>query len=322
MTVVAVAQVGSVTFDADATVDKAVAHIAEAAAAGARVVVFPEAFVGTYPKALSFGSPVGRRTEEGRDEFLRSWRAAVEIDGPEIGRLADAARAHDVFVVTGIIERAGRTMYCTIVMIDESGAVVGAHRKVMPTGSERLIWGFGDGSTLPVVDSPAGKLGSVVCWENYMPLLRTAMYAQGVEIYCAPTADDRDTWLPSMQHIALEGRCYVLTACQVMRRSDYPDDYAATFATEPDDVVMRGGSAIVSPRGEVLAGPLFDEEAILYADVDLSEIVRQSLDFDVTGHYARPDLFSLHVDTAPAAAVRFVDDTALDVSADTDGSRA
>ncbi|MGW6455919.1 carbon-nitrogen hydrolase family protein [Streptomyces sp. NPDC055078] len=298
-TKVAVAQLGSIAFDSEATTKKAVAAIEEAADNGARVVVLPEAVLGTYPKALSFGSLIGRRTEEGRDEFLRSWNSAVELDGPELAAVADAARENGIFVVIGIVERAGRTMYCTIAMIDENGALAGHHRKLMPTGAERLIWGFGDGSTIPVVDSPAGALGSVVCWENYMPLLRSAMYSQGIEIYCAPTADDRDTWIPSMRHIALEGRCYVLTACQVMRRKDYPDEYAAAFGTAPDDVLMRGGSAIISPRGEVLAGPVYDEECILYAEADTSDIIRQSLDLDVSGHYARADVFSLNVDTSP-----------------------
>ncbi|MFI8904156.1 carbon-nitrogen hydrolase family protein [Streptomyces albidoflavus] len=310
MTRIAVAQLGSVAFDAAATVRKAVAALAEAAAEGAEVIVFPEAFLGTYPKALSFGSPVGRRTEEGRDEFLRSWEAAVELDGPELAAVAEAAREQGVFVVMGVIERAGRTLYCTVVMIDARGRLAGHHRKVMPTGAERLIWGFGDGSTLPVVDSPAGALGSVICWENYMPLLRAAMYGQGVEVYCAPTADDRETWLPTMRHIALEGRCWVVTACQVMRRSDYPDDYAALFATEPDDVLMRGGSAVVSPRGEVVAGPVWGEETLLYAEIDRAEIVRQSLDMDVTGHYARPDIFSLAVDTAHKRPVAYGSGTA------------
>jgi nitrilase len=299
VTKVAVAQLGSVAFDPDATVKKAMAAIAEAGGQGARVILFPEAFLGTYPKGLTFGSPIGRRTEAGRDEFLRSWRGAVELGGPELASIATAAGENGIFVVIGVVERSGRTMYCTVVMIDENGTIAGHHRKVMPTGSERLIWGLGDGSTLPVLDSPAGALGSVVCWENYMPLLRTAMYQQGIEIYCAPTVDDRDTWLPTMRHIALEGRCYVLTACQVMRRSDYPDDYATQFSTDPDDVLIRGGSAVISPQGAVLAGPAYGAECILYADVEKSEIIRQSLDFDVTGHYARPDIFALTVDTRP-----------------------
>ncbi|UED84499.1 carbon-nitrogen hydrolase family protein [Streptomyces profundus] len=303
MTRIALAQYGAVAFDTAATVEKAVAVIAEAAAEGAELIVFPEAFLGTYPKALSFGSPVGRRTEEGRDDFLRSWNAAVELEGPELALVADAAREHGIFVVMGIVERAGRTLYCTVAMIDQHGAPAGHHRKVMPTGSERLIWGLGDGSTLPVVDSPAGRLGSVICWENYMPLLRTAMYGQGVEIYCAPTADDRESWLHTMHHVALEGRCWVLTTCQVMRRSDYPDDYAALFGTDPDDILMRGGSAVISPTGELVAGPLYDAEGLLYAEVDREEIIRQSLDFDAVGHYSRPDIFTLTTDTTPKRPV-------------------
>ena len=303
MTKTAIAQLGSIAFASDATARKAAAALAEAAAAGARLVVFPEAFLGTYPKGLSFGSPVGRRTEEGRDEFLRSYRAAVELDGPELAVVAAAAREHGVFVVIGVVERVGRTLYCTAVMIDENGERVGHHRKLMPTGAERLIWGFGDGSTLHVVDSPAGALGAVICWENYMPLLRAAMYAKGVEVYCAPTADDRETWLPTVRHIALEGRCFVLTACQVMRRRDYPDDYAPLFGTDPDDLLMRGGSAVVSPRGELLAGPVHDEERLLYAEVDTDEIIRQSLDFDASGHYARPDVLSLSLDAGAKRAL-------------------
>ncbi|MEV6344312.1 carbon-nitrogen hydrolase family protein [Actinoplanes sp. NPDC051851] len=305
MTRIAVAQIGSVAFDAPASVAKAVDAIGRAREGGADLVVFPEAYLGTYPKGLAFGSPVGRRTELGRDEFARSWAAAVALDGPEVAAIAAAAREHRVFVVLGIVERAGRTLYCTVVLIDETGSRVGHHRKVMPTGSERLIWGFGDGSTLPVVASPAGRLGAVICWENYMPLMRAAVYGQDVEIYCAPTADDRESWLSTIRHIALEGRCYVISACQVMRRRDYPDDYQALFGHDPDDVLMRGGSAVVAPTGEVLAGPVFDAETLLFAEVDRAEIVRMSLDFDVTGHYARPDIFSLTVDTTAKTPVRY-----------------
>lgn len=303
MTRVAVVQAGSVAFDPSATAEKAVGLVNEAADAGAQLLVFPEAFVGTYPKGLRFESPIGRRTEQARDEFERYWRGAVRVDGPEVARIAEAAAERSVFVVLGVVEQDGRTLYCTVVYIDEHGRIVGKHRKVMPTGTERLMWGFGDGSTLQAVDSPAGRLGAVICWENYMPLLRAAMYAQGVEVYCAPTADDRDSWLPTITHIALEGRCHVLSACQVMRRSDFPDDYDPAFGVEPDDILMRGGSAIISPRGDVLAGPVYDEETILYAEVDPAEVVRMSFDFDAGGHYARPDLFALHVDTSSRTPV-------------------
>ncbi|MBA0050608.1 carbon-nitrogen hydrolase family protein [Streptomyces sp. AJS327] len=305
MTRVAVIQSGSVPFDAGATTDRVVRLTAESAAEGARVAVFPEAFLGTYPKGLTFSSPVGRRTERGRREYQRYAEGAVSLDGPELARVAEAAREHGVFVVLGIVERLGRTLYCTAVLIDPARGLVGHHRKLMPTGSERLIWGFGDGSTLPVVDSPAGRIGTVICWENYMPLLRQAMYARGVEVYCAPTADDRDSWQHTVSHIALEGRCFVLSACQYITRSAYPDDYAPAFGQQPGDVLMRGGSVIVDPLGTVLAGPVFDEETILYADLDLTQKTRSHLDFDPVGHYARPDVFQLTVDSRPKTPVTF-----------------
>lgn len=304
MSRVAVVQAGSVPFDTPATVAKALAHIDSAAAEGAELVVFPEAFLGTYPKGLTFGSPVGRRTAAGRDEFLRYARGAVSLDGPEIAQVEQAASEAGVFVVLGLIERLGSTLYCTVAFIDAELGLVGHHRKLMPTAGERLIWGQGDGSTLPVVDSPAGRVGAVICWENYMPLLRTAMYAQGVELYCAPTVDDRDVWQHTMRHIALEGRCFVLAACQFSRLSDYPEDYGSVIEAD-DDQLIRGGSVIVDPLGEVLAGPVYGQECILYADIDLDARTRSHLDLDVVGHYARPDVFQLQVDDRPKHPVTF-----------------
>jgi len=168
---------------------------------------------------------------------------------------------------------------------------------------ERLIWGFGDGSTMPAIGTEFGILGAAICWENYMPLFRTAMYAKGVSLWCAPTVDDRESWQPTMQHIALEGRCFVLSACQYLTRADCPDDYHPIQGDAPDTVLIRGGSVIVSPLGQVLAGPLRDGEGILTADLDLREIPRGKFDFDVVGHYARPDVFSLSVDERPKPAV-------------------
>ena len=304
MTRVAVIQAGSVPFDTPATVIKTLSLIASAAAEGAELVVFPEAFLGTYPKGLTFGSPVGRRTAEGREEFLRYASGAVSLDGPEIAQVEQAAHEAGVFVVLGLIERLGSTLYCTVAFIDAELGLVGHHRKLMPTAGERLIWGQGDGSTLPVVDSPAGRVGAVICWENYMPLLRTAMYAQGVELYCAPTVDDRDVWQHTMRHIALEGRCFVLAACQFIQLSDYPEDYESVIATD-DDQLIRGGSVIIDPLGEVLAGPVYGQECILYADIDLDRRTRSHLDLDVVGHYARPDVFQLHVDDRPKHPVTF-----------------
>ena len=184
--------------------------------------------------------------------------------------------------------------------------MIGRHRKVMPTAMERIIWGYGDGSTLPVIDTPLGKLGAVICWENYMPLLRTAMYGQGIELYCAPTVDDREVWGSTMRHIAREGRCFVLSACQHARRRDYPAVYRPIQGDEPDTVLIRGGSMIVDPLGAVLAGPVYEQSCVLAADLDLGMIARGKYDFDPVGHYARPDIFSLTVDTTAKAPVRFV----------------
>ncbi|MFG1186829.1 carbon-nitrogen hydrolase family protein [Xanthobacter aminoxidans] len=299
---VAAVQAATIPFDGPAATQRTVALIAEAAATGAKIAVFPEAFIGGYPKGLDFGCSVGRRTAEGRADFVRYVRGAITVPGPEVDQLAAACAEHDIHVVVGVIERDGGTLHCTVLYLGPDG-LLGKHRKVMPTGSERLVWGFGDGSTLTVVDTPYGKLGGAICWEHYMPLLRAAYYGKGVEIWAAPTADDRETWISTMRHVAMEGRCFVISACQVMRRSDFPEDYASRIDAAPDAWMMHGRSVIVGPLGEVLAGPLLDEEGILTADVDLDDIIGAKLDFDPIGHYARPDLFSLNVDEAPQLPV-------------------
>jgi nitrilase len=298
----AVVQAAPVAFDCEGTLERAARLVAEATAAGAQLVVFPEAFVSGYPKGADFGARVGSRTPEGREWFRRYHASAIDVPGPATERLGEIARERCVFLVIGVIERAGGTLYCTALFIGPDGTLVGKHRKLMPTAMERLIWGFGDGSTLPVIDTPLGRIGSVICWENYMPQLRLAMYGRGIQLYCAPTVDDRETWLPTMRHIALEGRCFVLSANQFARRSDYPADYPIA-PTDPDTVLIGGGSCIVDPAGRVLAGPARGDEAILTADLDLDEIARGTFDLDVVGHYARPDVFRLTVDDRPLAPV-------------------
>jgi nitrilase len=290
-TIAAVVQAGSIAFDTARSLEKAVALTGEAAARGAKLVVFPEAFIGGYPKGSDFGTRVGSRTAEGRKLFRRYFEGAIDVPGPETDRLSEAAKAHGVWLVIGVIEREGGTLYCTALIFGPDGELAGKHRKLMPTAMERLIWGFGDGSTLPVIDTEVGKIGAVICWENYMPLLRMTMYQKGVELYCAPTVDDREVWTSAMRHIAFEGRCFVLSACQFSVRADYPAD----FDTTGEDILIRGGSVIVNPLGTVLAGPVYGEECILTAEIDLDEITEGKFDLDVAGHYSRPDVFRLVV---------------------------
>jgi nitrilase len=299
----AVVQAAPVVFDTPRTVAKLIDLIREAASHRVDIVVFPEAFVGGYPKGLDFGARLGLRSAEGREDFRRYYEGAITAPGPEVREIGQAARESRVHLVVGVVERDGGTLYCTALMYGPDGRLLGKHRKLMPTALERLVWGFGDGSTLTVADSAIGRLGSVVCWENYMPLLRTAMYAKGIELYCAPTVDDRDTWLPTMRTIALEGRCFVLSACQYLRRSDCPPNYAAIHGDDPDTVLIRGGSCIVDPLGTVLVEPSFEGETIRVAELDRRMVARAKYDLDVVGHYARPDVFNLTVDVRPKNAV-------------------
>ena len=298
----AVVQAASVGFDLERGLDKVNRLAREARDGGAALAVFPEAFLPGYPRGMTFGISIGDRTAEGRDQFRRYFDASVDVPGPAVDRLSGIAAENSLHLVIGVVERGGGTLYCTVLFFTPEG-YLGKHRKLMPTAGERTIWGFGDGSTMPVFDTPLGRIGAVICWENYMPLLRTAMYAKGVQIYCAPTADGRDTWLSTVRHIAVEGRCFVLSCNQFTRLSDFPSDMPNTLAESPDDVVATGGSCIIGPLGEVLAGPARDGEEILFADLDLDDIARGKFDLDVVGHYSRPDIFRLIVDEAPRPAV-------------------
>ncbi len=299
----AVVQAAPVAFDRERTLDKLRDLAADAARHGARLAVFPEAFVSAYPKGLDFGARVGMRTREGREDFRRYFDSAVDVPGPAVDFLGRVARENRLHLVVGVIEREIGTLYCTVLFFAPDGRCLGKHRKLMPTAMERLVWGFGDGSTLPVFDTPLGRLGAVICWENYMPLLRTAMYAKNIQLWCAPTADGRRTWIPTMQHVALEGRCFVLSCNQFTRRRDFPADYRAVQGDDPDTVISEGGSCIVSPLGEILAGPDYEGERILTAELDPAEIARGKYDFDVVGHYARPDVFRLVVNERPQPPV-------------------
>jgi len=298
-----VLQAGSIAFDTAATLARAEVLIAEAGRLGARIAVLPEGFVGGYPKGADFHIFIGARTPEGRDEFRRYFEAAIPVPGPETKRLGDASRDAGLFLSAGVIERDGGTLYCSALFFGPDGTLLGKHRKLMPTALERLCWGFGDGSTLTSVPTPWGNMGAVICWENYMPMLRMAMYAKEIAFYCAPTADDRDTWKSTATHIALEGRCFVLSACQYLTRANFPDHLHNRLGDDPDRVLMRGGSLIVSPLGQILAGPLWNEEGVLAAELDTDEITRGRIDFDAVGHYSRSDIFRLEVDEQPKPAV-------------------
>ncbi len=295
-------QAAAVGFNREAGLEKVARLAREASATGAQLVVFPEAFLPGYPKGITFGTVVGDRTDAGREHFQRYFDASVDVPGPAVDRLAGIATENSIHAVIPVVERAGGTLYCTVLFFSPDG-YLGKHRKLMPTAAERVIWGCGDGSTLPVFDTPLGRLGAVICWENYMPLLRMSMYAKGVQIWCAPTADGRDTWLSTMRHVALEGRCFVLSANQFTRRRDFPRDIPNALAAAPDDVLSSGGSCIIGPLGEVIAGPARNGEEILYADLDLDQLTRAKFDFDVVGHYARPDVFRLLVDDEAKASV-------------------
>jgi nitrilase len=299
----AVVQDAPVAFDREGTLAKLRALAAEASGQGAQLIVFPEAFVSGYPRGLDFGARVGSRTPEGRELFRRYWDSSVDVPGPAADALGAAAREARAYLVVGVVERDGGTLYCSALFFAPDGTLLGKHRKLMPTAAERLVWGFGDGSTLTVFDTPLGRLGAAICWENYMPLLRMHLYSQGVQLYCAPTADDRETWQATVRHIALEGRCFVLSCNQFARRSDYPPDYPAIQGDDPEAVMSRGGSCVVDPLGRVLAGPLYDRPGILMAELDLGEVARGKYDFDVVGHYARPDVFRLVVTTSPTPPV-------------------
>jgi nitrilase len=307
---VAVVQAGPALFDTPASLAKLGRLAAEAAAEGAGLAVFPEAFLGGYPKGIDFGARVGSRSPEGRDWFRRYYEAAIAVPGPEVEAVGAVARETGLHLVVGAVEREGGTLYCSALFFAPDGRLLGKHRKLMPTAMERLVWGQGDGSTMQVVPTPLGRLGAAICWENYMPLFRAAMYAQGVELYCAPTVDDRECWVSTMRHVALEGRCFVLSACQYLVRRDCPPDYDAIQGNAPDVELIRGGSLIVGPLGQVLAGPVYGREAILVADLDRDDLARGKFDLDAVGHYARPDVFRLYVDRSPKAPVVFGPDGA------------
>jgi nitrilase len=300
---VGVVQATPALFDLEKTVEIIVTLIELGASEWYKMLLFPESFIPCYPRGLDFGAIIGKRTEKGRNQWLDYWENSLEIPSKSFETIQKAVKKANIFVFLGVTERAniGGSLYCSLLYFDPEGKLIGTHRKLKPTGLERYVWAESDGSTLVSFDTKLGKIGGLICWENYMPLARVAMYEKGVEIYLAPTADARPSWQSTMQHIALEGRCFVLSANQFVQKSDYPESYLVDLADQPD-VMCAGGSVIISPMGEVLAGPLWDAEGLLVAELDFSILAKSKLDFDVVGHYARKDVFNLEVKHQPEIA--------------------
>jgi nitrilase len=291
---IAVVQIGSRLGDFPGTFAEFEKACSECAARGAQMAVFPEALIGGYPKGLAFGASVGIRTAAGRSMFGEYAAGAIEVPGPVMTAMGQVAKRHALWLVVGVVERDGGTLYCTVLYVGPDGTLLGKHRKLVPTAVERVIWGSGDGSTLSVFETPIGRIGGLICWENYMPLARVAMYEQGVQLYCAPTVDDREVWIPTMRHIAREGRCFVVSSCQFLPREHYPVRWLETAANLPQ-IPIRGGSCIINPMGDIIAGPLYDAPGVLTAEIDLADLMEAKFDFDVVGHYARPDVFDFAV---------------------------
>lgn len=290
-------QIGSSPLGTEATLEKILAWETRIADEQCDLLVMPEALLGGYPKGETFGAPIGFRLPEGRDAFAAYHAQAISIPGPETAVLEGLAARTGCILVVGAVERSGTSLYCVSLFIDPEQGLVGHRRKLMPTGSERLVWGQGSGDDVKVLKTSFATVAAAMCWENYMPLLRSAFYSQGIDIWCAPTVDERDLWQNSMRHIAGEARCFVVSACQVLPS---PAELGREIAGWPADrPLINGGSVIVSPMGEVLAGPSYGSEVLLAATIDLDEIVRARFDLDVVGHYSRPDIFTLQVTGGP-----------------------
>lgn len=297
---VGVIQENPVFFDKDKTLEKIENLVIEYAKKGCRLLVFPESFIPGYPRGFSFGATIGSRTEEGRKLYSEYYKNSFDTESEDLTRLEKLAKKENVFLVIGITEKENLSgsLFCSMLYISPEKGLLGVHRKIKPTGTERLIWSEAAGESLVTFQTKIGKLGGLICWENYMPLARMAMYNKGVEIYIAPTADSREEWTATMKHVALEGRCFVLGCNQYFTKSMYPEKFQHLIENEPENI-CPGGSVIVSPLGKIIAGPLFNKAGVLIAELDLNEVVQSKLDFDVIGHYSRHDIFSFEAKNQP-----------------------
>jgi nitrilase len=300
---VACVQAEPVILDRERTLDKLASLAAEAAGAGAQLLVFPEAFVPAYPSSAWAKYLAGWADPRAKAAFALLAREAVEVPGPAVERLGEIAHEHDVWLVTGVTERDPArpgTLYNTLLYHGPDGKLALKHRKLVPTNHERLVWGQGDGGGLRAIETPLGRIGGLICWENYMPLARFSLYESGVEIYLASTADDGEAWQSTLVHIARESRAFVVAPSHFQRAASYPEEFALRDELADLDVIGRGGSAVLGPDGSYLAGPVYDEEAILYADLDPTRLDEERQRFDPAGHYHRPDVLSLRVRGASA----------------------
>ena len=294
---IAVIQAAPVLFDKDACVEKAIRLIHEAADSKAELIVFPELFIPCYPVGLTFGFRVGSRREDGRADWKRYYDNSVMADGSEMGRIIEAARERRVYVSIGYSERdaVGVTLYNSNLFISPEGETVN-HRKIKPTGSERVVWGDGNKDCFPIMDTPWGPMGSMICWESYMPLARVALYQKGITLYISANTNDNPEWQDTVRHIAIEGHVYFVNCDMFFTRDMYPSDLNAQdeIAKLPE-IVCRGGSNVIDPFGHPVTETLWDQEGILYADLEMQKVPASRMEFDAVGHYARPDLLDLHV---------------------------
>ncbi len=297
---VAIVQDAPVFFDKDATLTKVESITKQYAKQGCNLIVFPESFVPGYPRGFSFGATIGSRTDKGRQNYVDYYNNSFDLESEDLARLESLSKEQNIYIVIGVTEKqqTNGSLYCSMLYLSPTKGLLGVHRKIKPTGTERLIWAEAGAESLVTFDTKIGKLGGLICWENYMPLARMSMYLKGVEIYIAPTADSREQWTATIQQIALEGRCFVLGCNQYMTKSMYPKKYAEEVKNEKENF-CPGGSIIVSPLGKIIEGPLFNKAGVLIAELDLEDIKRSKLDFDVIGHYARNDIFEFNVKGQP-----------------------
>lgn len=297
---VCLVQESPVFFDKEKTLQKVESLVEKNAEKGCELIVFPESFIPGYPRGFTFGANIGRRTDDGRQLYLDYYKSSISTESKDLKRLEKLSKNQNVYLVIGVTEKqeSNGSLYCSMLYISPTEGLLGVHRKIRPTGTERVIWAEDSGESLVTFKTKIGKLGGLICWENFMPLARMAMYQKGVEIYIAPTADSREEWTSTMKHIALEGRCFVLGCNQYYTKSMYPEKYQHLVKDEVENL-CPGGSVIVSPLGKVIAGPLFGESGALIAELDLDEIALSKFDFDVNGHYNRPDIFKFEVKNQP-----------------------